>query len=153
MRFLLSVPSLLFLLTVGGCSYYLQGVVVAGPMGGMVVLEKDDPRLTEPGLAGATLDLSLDPAQASTKELGMHQTDDGGKFRVPVKEVGAGVLIYEIDVLCRRRGYSSVHKQMPLPGSSKRLLIIMSRGVERSRRPRDVIEESLEVGRRQGVFD
>ena len=105
------------------------------------------------GLAGASLQLTLDPGQASIKELGRHQTDDGGQFRVPVNEVGAGVLIYEIDVFCQRRGYRSVQKRMPLPGSGKRLLIIMSQGVERSRRPRDVIEESLEAGRRQGAFD
>ncbi|MEE9213113.1 MAG: hypothetical protein V3U29_10720 [Phycisphaeraceae bacterium] len=131
------------LAAVSGCGYRLRGTVLEGTTPAVLLVENDDPRLSEPGLGGAVLTLTLDPDRLSAKHLGSHQTNVNGQFDVPINEMGAGFLEYDVGLLCRLAGHRAVQHHMRLPGSNKRLLIIMAQGKDMYKPKPDILGETM----------
>ena len=122
--------------------YQLRGKVVEGTQPGVVVVDDGDPRLKSVGIGGASVEVMLDPMYVNRKTLGKVYSGGDGTFALPVGEFGAGVLEYNISVLARERNHSFAYEQMLMPGSSKRLLIVLPRGADNYQRPDDPLGES-----------
>ncbi|MDX1681498.1 MAG: hypothetical protein R3336_00125 [Phycisphaeraceae bacterium] len=135
-----------FALWLGGCApYQLQGVVKSGPGSTVMVVDRDDDRLDSDGMAGAVVELTLDPNSLSPKRVGAAVTDDQGRFTITVGETGAGFLEYEAGLLVRMDGHKTVWQTLPLPSSRQAVVILMEPGAAGNPRPRDIIEETLEM--------
>ena len=138
---------LLAVAALAGCeSYRLRGAVVAGEAPGVLVVKPSDVRLREVGLPGATIELVLDPASMSPKPAGAALSDARGRFDVPIKEMGAGLLEYELSILCRLKDHGPVYQTIALPGSDRRLLIVLAPGRDAPRPNEDLISETLRLG-------
>ena len=136
----------LFFIT--GCqTYQLQGVVLDGSVAAIIVVNRTDPRLEQPGVPDATVDLTLDPSTLKPIHVGTTTTDEEGRFGIEVDQSGAGFLEYEAGVLCHVKGYGTVYQTLPLPHDDKRLLIIVGPGKSGQPQPDDVLQETLEIGR------
>lgn len=137
------------LLALTGCqSYQLQGTVLPGNQSVVLVVAKDDPRLNQRGLDGATLQMTIDPQSLSATMLPMDMTDPDGRFSIPVSQTGAGFLEYQLEVLCRAEGHAPAVRTLPLPAANKRLLIIMAAGADHYKGPsRDIVDQTIDLGR------
>ena len=133
------------LLSAGCASYRLQGKVIEGGTPAVLVVEKDDPRLNEPGIAGTVLEVTIDPNRLSASDAGADVSDLQGEFAIPIGEFGAGLLEYDARVIARLRGYQTTNRTIRLPGSNKRLLVILSPGQDNGSAPakQNVIDETL----------
>ena len=133
---------------ISGCqAYKLQGVVLDGPSSAVLTVHKVDPRLKQPGISGAVVELTLDPSTLKSVPIGTAVTNDEGQFCLSVSQAGAGFLEYEAGVLCRVRDYGTVYQTLPLPPKDKRLLIIVAPGVSGQPRMGNILQETLEIGR------
>ena len=131
----------------GGCQMYeMRGLVVEGGTPAVLVLQKDDPRLDQPGLESAVIELTLDPATLSPKPVGMVMTDAEGRFTARIDEIGVGFLEYELGVMTRLQAHRPLYQTLPLPRPSRRLLIVMAPGKDMSMPKRDLIGETLRFG-------
>lgn len=138
------LPLALMALVVSGCGpYRLQGLVVEAPSPGMILVNADDERLQWPGLEDATVQLTLDPGRPTEEKKAATLTDRTGAFTLEVHAIGAGFLEYEAMIVVRKPGYRSTWQRMPLPSSSKRLLVMLTPGRDDYRPPVDPVEESL----------
>ncbi len=129
-----------------GCAYVLEGRVIQGGHGAVVVTEPDNPNFEQRGLGDVTIELTLDPGSISPRSLGTQLTDGEGRFRFPIDAAGAGVLEYELGVLCRSKGYQTLYQTLPMPPKSRRLLIVMAPGSVPPSEAEDVIGETLRLG-------
>lgn len=146
--FTLMMLALLPCVTLTGCGgYALQGRVIEGPQPAVLVVSKNDSRLKQPGVAGASLMLTVDPESLNAKMLPMDMTDDAGGFAVPVDVTGAGLLEYDLQIVCRAAGYSPATGTIALPGGHKRVLIVLPPGNDRYKPQRDILEETMEIGK------
>jgi hypothetical protein len=119
------------LLLLTACSpHTISGRVVRGDVSYVSVVDKDDPRLSEPGLPGVLLRLDLDPGRLSSKSLAQETSGTDGEFTLPVDEPGAGLIDLEVGLLARRKGFQSAEGVFKVPKGSKRVLIVMSPGVD-----------------------
>lgn len=133
-------------LLLGGCNgggYRLQGVVIEGASPGVFVVDSNDARLTEPGIAGAVVQGTIDPDTLRRKPQGSVQTDTRGRFALPVGEIGAGMLEYKLGVFARAPGHAPAEDIIALPKSSRRLLVVLPRGKDPGRAPEDFMEETI----------
>lgn len=130
-----------------GCSsYQLQGRVVVGSLSQVLVVSADDARLQEEPLAGATIELTLDPSSITPKRLGTVVSDDQGDFVMPVEAMGAGSFQeYDLGVLITARKHRNVWQTLKLPSAKKRLLVIMAKGSAGPPPPQDIIKESMQL--------
>lgn len=139
---------MLAVLLLPACSgYQLQGTVVQGPQPAVLVVSKNDPRLNMPGVSGAAVSVTIDPRSLNAEMLSTEIADYDGRFVVDVPHMGAGVLEYEVEVLCRAGGFLPSARSMKLPGSGKRLLIVMSPGDDTYKPQHDILGETIEMGR------
>ncbi len=143
MRFA-GVALLVCVMAVGGCGYQLRGTVIEATTSAVLVVDQDDPRVNDPRLPGAVVSLTLDPGHLNAKNLGAHATDVNGRFDVPIGE-GAGLLEYQLELLCRLSGYQAVQQRMALPGGTKQLLILMVPGRDTYRPKPDILDETLRL--------
>ncbi len=135
-------------LLVSGCSSYrLRGIVVSGARPEVRVVSADDPVLQSFGVAGATLELTTEPLSMNPVQVAATSANGQGAFDIPVDLGGAGVLDYEVGVLCRAPGYGSVWQTLRLPPGNRRLLIVMAPGGESSGPDNEALRESLEFHR------
>lgn len=120
----------------GGCSYALQGRVIRGDASYVEVVDSGDPRLSEPkaGMSGVSIHLQGDPSNIRRKTLGRTASGGNGGFSVPVDEFGAGMLDYDVGVFARRKGCEPAEGYFRLPGSGKRVLVVMAPGDDRETR-------------------
>ena len=143
------VAVVLSILPLAGCSKYaLRGKVVDGPVSSIMVVDQHDPRLQQPGLNGASVEVIVDPASLGRKRLPVVTSEDDGTFAAPVGEPGAGFLQYDIRVLSQMKGRQTAERELPLPGSDKRLLIVLSPGRDTHQRegdPNAFLKETLEM--------
>ncbi len=117
-------------LFVSGCSpYALRGKVIEGDASVIMLVDASDPRLKSAGLAGVAVGVVLDPEQLNRKPAGSGVSDARGDFDITLTEFGAGVLEFDAMVTADCRGYLSAETIFPLPGQSRRVLIMMQRGV------------------------
>ncbi len=131
------------LLGAGGCSpYALQGRVVSGDVSIAMIVDADDPRLDGDGVPSVSLRLESDPGQLRGKVIGTAVSGADGEIAIPVGEVGAGFLEYDVGVVARRPGYLTARGFFRLPPDRRRLLVIMTPGrdPEAEREPEDLME-------------
>ncbi len=127
---------------IGGCSgHHVRGVVLVGENSYVQIVDKNDPRLSqgEP-VMGATVTSIVDPQSLDSTRLAGVTTDVSGAFSIPVENFGAGWLEYEMGVTVRRSKFAPAEGFFPLPGSGKRVLVVLAPG-------RDA------VGDRRSAFD
>lgn len=137
------------LIMLSGCAAYeLRGKVVDGSVSSVMLVDQDDARLNQTGIANATVRLMLDPDKLSRKDVGTVATQADGSFAIPVSEAGAGLLEYESMVVARYPQMSPAIRFMPLPPSNKRVLITLAPGEDRVDRmmQRDIVRETRELG-------
>lgn len=120
----------LLALTLGGCgSYSLKGRVIAGDVSYIAVVDADDPAMESAGgVAGAMVTLSNDPDRLSREVVGTGVSGQDGEFSVPFDKIGGGFLEYDVGVRVRRPGYRDAEHYFLLPGSGKRLLVVLAPG-------------------------
>ena len=149
MRMTVILCSVVFLAAmVSGCTTYkLRGKVVDGDVSSILVVDPDDPRLKQPGIAGVGIQLMLDPQKLSRKQAGQTTSFAYGTFSLPVEQTGAGFLEYQAMVTARMARMSPAVRIMPLPPEDKRLLIMLAPGEDRVNRYQyDIIEETRQLG-------
>ncbi len=113
----------------GGCSgYTMKGKVVAGDISYAAIVDADDPRLEGPGIASAMISLETDPDKLSREPVGDAVSDTAGNFSISVRRPGAGILIYDVGMQVRRKGYEGVSQTFRLPPQGKRILITLRGG-------------------------
>jgi len=114
----------------GGCgSYTLRGRVIAGEASYILVVDKDDPALAGgAGVQGAIVTLSTDPQRLNREVVGSAVSGPDGWFDTPFDKLGGGVLEYDAGVRVTRSGYQSTEHFFRLPGSSKRVLVVLAPG-------------------------
>jgi hypothetical protein len=128
-----------------GCApYRLQGIVMEGTTPAVAVVEANDPRLTQRGLEGAALNITLDPTGMAPKTVGTTVTDMDGRFSLRVDEVGIGVLEYEVGILGQATGYRDLWKTLPAPKKDQHLLIIMAPGAG-GERSGDLLRDTMRI--------
>ena len=110
------------------CTYTLRGRVIEGDTSYVAVVDKSDPRLNENGIEGVRLHVQLDPGKLNRKTVCREVSSMDGAFALPVDEIGAGVLEYDVGVFARRAGYSPAEGSFRLPPSGKRIIIVLMRG-------------------------
>lgn len=149
-RFLVALVLCPWLLLTGCSGYQLRGKVVDGPTSMVMVVDEHDPRLNQAGLEGASVEVTVDPRSLGRKRLPAVTSEGDGSFAVPIGEVGAGFLQYDVRVLARLAGRQSAEDEMALPGGDKRLLIILAPGQD-TYQPTggadDFLNETLEMSR------
>lgn len=133
------------LLSLGGCeAYALRGKVVSGSASAVSVVSADAPALDAAPLGGASVVVMLEPDTLERRRLPMVQTDERGRFTVPIDEVGAGLLQYEARIVAWRKDHAKADATIRLPGSGKRLLIVLGPGTTRGAGVEpDLIEDTL----------
>ena len=126
-----------------GCSsYQLRGKVVEGSVSQILIVDQDDPRLDQPGLANATVEVTVDPQTLARKPLPAQTTAGDGSFAVPIDEIGAGTLEYQAGLIIQRRQYQTAHEILAVPSGGKRVLVTLARGADRFVRPEDPLGDS-----------
>jgi hypothetical protein len=126
-----------------GCATYeLQGVVVEGATPGVFVVSSDDAKLKEMGLVNAAVDVTLDPLSLGGRRLGVVHTDERGRFSVPIGDVGAGWMEYDVAVFSRMAGFAPTYDTLRLPSFGRRLVVVMAPGADRDPRPEDIRDEA-----------
>lgn len=130
-----------------GCSTYkLRGKVMDGSVSAMRVVNADSEQLQGMGIGGAQVTAILDPDQPSRKKLPEVYTDADGNFALPIDEVGAGFLEYEVLISVRLPRMSPAVRRMALPTGNQRLLITLSAGQDMvPYEQRDIVEETLRL--------
>jgi hypothetical protein len=112
----------------GACSYSLKGRVIEGEASYVAVVDETDPRLNDRGLSGVRLHLQMDPGKLSRETLHRDVSSGEGTFELPVDEIGAGFMDYDVGLFARRAGYTPAEGSFRLPPKSKRILIVLARG-------------------------
>lgn len=148
------LPHLLLIILLGflsgqGCTEYrLSGTVATGRLPAVLVVDNDDPRLNQLGVEGAVIELTLDPRSLRPRSLGAGQTDGTGQFDIPIDQAGAGVLDYQLGILCRLEGHQSIWQIVPMPSTKRRLLIMMAPGHNRHSPTGNRLNEVLKIQQR-----
>jgi len=112
-----------------GPGYELRGKVIRGDISFIALVDSDDPRLGEPGVAGVELRLQSDPNKLSRETLGETISEGDGSFSIGVDRIGAGLFMYDVGLSADRRGFEHATSQFNLPPSGKRVLVILRPGV------------------------
>lgn len=114
------------------CStYQLKGKVVEGEISYIAVVEADDPRLTGPGIHATRIELWNDPTRLNRELIGEVMSDQSGSFSIPVEEIGAGFLMYDVGVKTDRPEYVPAELNFRLPPKEQRILIMLEPIVRR----------------------
>ncbi|HBS28540.1 MAG TPA: hypothetical protein DEB06_03595 [Phycisphaerales bacterium] len=113
----------------GACSpYTVRGRVVHGDSSYLMLVDRDDPRLLEPGIPGAQMKLTLDPGKLSRKTASQQVSGADGDLALPVEEIGAGLLEFDAALIVRKRGFAPAEGFFKLPGSGQRVLVVLGPG-------------------------
>ena len=129
-----------------GGGYMLRGKVVEGPIAQVQVVDAEDPRFVEAdrSAGGAVVWVVFEPNNGIDRErLGRFVTDGEGRFEIPIDAMGAGLLMYEVEVTARRAGHQGALGVVPLPGRGGRVLVTLPRGADTLRREEDLLDRTL----------
>lgn len=115
-----------------GCAgYKLEGKVVRGDISYAAIVDAKDPRFEESGgVPGVMISLETDPDRLSREYVGDAVTDADGNFSISVRRPGAGILMYDVGLEARRKGYEGVRQTFRLPPNSKKVLITLRAGAD-----------------------
>ncbi len=119
----------------GGCSSpTIKGRVVAGEGSYIIVVPPGDERLSGPtvtGVPGASVSVIMDPGRLNRKVIASGVSDANGDIDLPIDEFGAGFLEIDVAVTARKKDHDPAEGYFRLPGSSRRVLIVMGPGQDR----------------------
>lgn len=126
-------------LLLGGCQgdsassgYHLRGTVVQGASSYIAIVEEDDERLLLPPVEGAALHLQADPGRLQRETIARTASGPDGTFDMKVDKFGAGWLEYDVGLFVRRDGYAPAEHAFELPSESRRIVVVLGRGADRS---------------------
>ena len=146
-----ALPLLLGLLMLAGCSgYAIEGRVVRGPSPSVMVVDSDDPRLTELNTtgSGAAIEGVLEPNTPTERQtLGRFVADEQGWFAIPVDAIGSGLLEYEALLIARRDGNQGAMGTIELPRRGQRVLITLPLGADTLIVPESFRDQALRDAR------
>lgn len=108
---------LLVLVPLVGCGNTLRGRVVEGPSSTAVIVNIDDDRMSDPGIAGISIEL-LDEDGV---RLGRTISNEDGAFQVTIDDQYSG----RFRVRCRTDEYANVSSTVFVPAGQKRLLVLL----------------------------
>ena len=115
-----------------GCSgYQITSKAIGGDASYVLIVNKNDPRLKQPGISGVNVVLQTDPGKLNRKVVASNYTDGEGMAKLGVDEIGAGFLEYDVGVFARKKGFSPAEGMFRLPSSNKVFLIVLGRGQDR----------------------
>ena len=125
------------LLCLSGCgSYKLQGRAVQGDMSGVWIVDKSDPRLSDPsshpGLSGVAISVIRDPQSLGGKVVANGSSDGNGVISLTIGEFGAGWMDEQWEIRAARNGYLPAVNLLSLPGKlgDKRILVVLAKGYQ-----------------------
>ena len=133
------------MLPVGCSEYRLRGIVISGDVQRVLVVDDTNPSLEQGGLIGAVIDLTLDPRSLKPRPLLSGMTDAQGRFDIPIDVVGAGLLEYELSLMCSLKGYGCTYQEIQKPAGNRRLVVVMVKGGRSQGPPRDPLRDSLRI--------
>jgi hypothetical protein len=132
---------------VGGCkSHQLRGVVVEGEHPRVELVDPGDARLDIAVVPEARVSLTLDPTSLNPQPLAELISDPNGAFVTDISAIGAGVLQYDLGVLCQAEGFKTLYQTMPMPKRGRVLLVVLAPGHDRHRPPGDFLRETERMG-------
>lgn len=115
--------------TLGGCaSYSLEGRVIPGESSFVAIVDSSDTRLDTRGVSNVEIQLWTDPERPNRELIASTMSGPDGSFSIPVQEVGAGFLQYDVALVARASGYAITEHAFRLPSNSRRALVIMRPG-------------------------
>jgi hypothetical protein len=130
-----------------GCqSHQLEGVVVEGDHPRVELVNPGDARLNGPVVSEARISLTLDPSSLNPKSLAELVSDPNGTFKVDVDALGAGILQYDLGILCQADGFKTLYQTMAMPKRDRVLLVVLTPGHDRHRPPGDFLRETERMG-------
>lgn len=130
-----------------GCGQYqLSGLVVDGPRSQVLVVDRDDPRLDQAGIADVDVQMVLDPKRLNRELLDHAVSDSYGRFVLNVNTIGGSYLQNDVRVAAQAPGYAPAVRDMSLPGASKALLITLTSGSGTAGVREDLLDETLRLG-------
>lgn len=128
-----------------GCAQYtLTGKVIQSDISYVAIVDASDDRFEDPGIAGVTVTLQTDPGQLNHQRVGEAVSGSDGTFTISVNKPGAGILIYDVGLEVRRKGYEGVDHIFRLPPSSKKVLVMLRPGAERLPKKEESLMEQYE---------
>jgi len=130
-----TLVTLALTLCAGCSSYALKGRVIKGEGSFVTVVDADDPRLNDDGVAGVSLTLVMDPTRLNRKQIGQGVSESTGDFSLSVDEFGAGMLELDTELTARKKGADPAQGFFRLPGSKKRVLVSLGPGDDRDPNP------------------
>ncbi len=132
---------------IAGCkSHQLSGVVVEGEHPRVELVDSGDARLDIGVIPEARISLTLDPTSLNPKILAELVSDPNGGFTTDVSALGAGMLQYDLGVLCQAEGFKTLYQTMPMPKRGRVLLVVLAPGHDRHRPPGDFLRETERMG-------
>ncbi|MEM8756321.1 MAG: hypothetical protein AAGF47_00885 [Planctomycetota bacterium] len=99
----------------------IRGTVIEGPISMIAVVDPDDPRLSQPGIAEATITVQQTGVIGPITE---RRSGEEGRFRLPLD--GTGALSRPMSMQIAAEGYlAAVEPTMPTPGNDQRVLVVL----------------------------
>lgn len=150
------VLTVLTALLVGCGGYQLRGRVVESGFAQVTTVAEDDPRYAADygdsaalgdGVAGASVVVVLDPTRPSRRTVASGSTDAQGRFAVPVDVAGPGLLMHDLQMTVRRKGFTGLAREIELPRGSRRLLVEMPVGRDNLGDTRSLRDQTLDDAR------
>jgi hypothetical protein len=107
-----------------GCTQHmpLKGKVIQGSIAFIGAVDTQDPRLTGPGLEGATV-TALGTGQRTGATVATATSNARGDFRLVIADERS--LLGTVEFWGRKAGYLDARTTMAVPGSDRTLLVIL----------------------------
>jgi hypothetical protein len=108
----------------GGCAHHpaVQGKVIRGEIAFVGAVDGKDPRLTGPGLEGATV-TARGTGNRSELTLGAATSNARGEFGLSLSDQNA--LLSTVEFWGHKPGHMDARTTMPVPTSDRKLLVIL----------------------------
>jgi hypothetical protein len=112
----------LFSVGCGASASMVNGRVIKGDLSFILVVDASDPRLKEPGLAGANVAMSNTSASGGAS-IARVTSDSVGNVALPVRDTAA--LFRPAVFTAELEGYQRTTSEMSIPPTNKRVLVIL----------------------------
>ncbi len=123
-------------------AHKMEGYVIRGPASQVIVTDRSDARIKQQPLAGASVQVTIDPQSLGRRTLPIVQSGPDGSFAVPIDEVGAGLLDYPVLIVVRKTNHDTAATEIYLPSGFKCILAVLKPGKDGYRPLDDPLRES-----------
>ncbi len=130
-RIICTVLAFAFVTALCGCGpYTLRGKVIEGFDNAVLIVPVDDPRLDEPGIREARIQVYRDPERLARELIASDSTASDGAFAIELSAFGAGWMDEQWQIDVSRSGFRNSSEVIRLPSNSNRsrMLIILAPG-------------------------